>query len=64
MPHEPILMDSYRLSSARGSILVADDFAPWRSLVRSFLQRETEWKIVSEACDGLEAVQKTVEVRP
>ena len=42
---------------------MADDFAPWRSQVRSFLQSETKWKIV-EACDGLEAVQKTVELRP
>jgi DNA-binding NarL/FixJ family response regulator len=45
-------------------ILLADDFAPWRSRVRSFLQLETEWKIVSEACDGLEAVQKAAELHP
>ena len=64
MPHEPILIDSHRLSSAGVSILLADDFAPWRSQLRSFLQRETEWKTVFEACDGLEAVQKTVELQP
>ena len=45
-------------------ILLADDFAPWRSQLRSFLQCETEWKIIFEACDGLEAVQKTVELHP
>jgi DNA-binding NarL/FixJ family response regulator len=28
------------------------------------VQCETEWTIVFEACDGLEAVQKTVELHP
>jgi len=45
-------------------ILLADDFAPWRSKVRSLIENETEWKIVFEAGDGLEAVHKTVELRP
>jgi two-component system response regulator NreC len=64
MPHKPTLIDLHRSSSAGVRILLADDFAPWRSQVRSFLQSETKWKIVFEACDGLEAVQKTVELRP
>jgi DNA-binding NarL/FixJ family response regulator len=64
MPHQPTLIDLHRSSSAGVRILLADDFAPWRSQVRSFLQSETKWKIVFEACDGLEAVQKTVELRP
>jgi CheY-like chemotaxis protein len=45
------------------SILVADDFAPWRAQTRSLLQQRLEWHIV-EACDGLEAVQKAAELRP
>jgi DNA-binding NarL/FixJ family response regulator len=64
MAQKPSLIELHRSSSARVHILLADDFAPWRSQVRSFLQRETEWKIVFEARDGLEAVQKTVELHP
>ena len=64
MRHEPILIDPHRVSAAVVRILLADDFAPWRSQLRSFLQRETECQIVFDACDGLEAVQKTVELQP
>jgi DNA-binding NarL/FixJ family response regulator len=64
MAQKPSLIELHRSSSARVHILLADDFALWRSQVRSFLQRETEWKIVFEARDGLEAVQKTVELHP
>ena len=64
MPQKPRVIEFHRGSSAGVRILLADDFAPWRSQVRSFVQRETEWKIVFEACDGLEAVQKTVELHP
>jgi len=64
MPQKPTFIELHRSSSAGVRILLADDFAPWRSQVRSFVHRETKWKIVFEACDGLEAVQKTVELRP
>ena len=64
MPHKPALIDLRRRSSVGVHILLADDFAPWRSELRSFLECKTEWKIVFEACDGLEAVQKTVELHP
>src|SRR6266576_3463374 len=64
MPQKPKIIESNRSSSSGVRILLADDFAPWRSHVRSFVQRETEWKIVFEACDGIEAVQKTVELHP
>ena len=64
MPQKPRVIEFHHSASARVHILVADDFAAWRSQVRSFLQRKTEWKIVFEACDGLEAVQKTVELHP
>lgn len=64
MPQKPTVIEFHRSSSARVHILLADDFAPWRARVRSFLQRKTEWKIVFEACDGLEAVQKTAELHP
>ena len=64
MPQEPSVLQAHRSSSPRVHIVLADDFAPWRARVRSFLQCETDWRIVFEACNGLEAVQKTVELHP
>lgn len=51
-------------SSARATILIADDFAEWRARVREILGGRPEWEIIGEACDGLEAVQKALELRP
>jgi DNA-binding NarL/FixJ family response regulator len=45
-------------------ILLADDFGPWRSFVASQLKTNPEWQIISEASDGLEAVQKAKELQP
>jgi DNA-binding NarL/FixJ family response regulator len=45
-------------------ILVADGFAPWRQFVRSVLKGHAELKLVGEAADGLEAVQKARELKP
>jgi len=45
-------------------ILVADDFSPWRSVVRAILQKRTEWLIVCEANNGEEAVQKATQYVP
>ena len=45
-------------------ILVADDFDPWRAQTRCILHERPEWQIVSEACDGLEAVRKAAELHP
>jgi two-component system response regulator NreC len=46
------------------SILVADDHAEWRRNMRRMLGARPEWQVVSDACDGLEAVQKATELRP
>ena len=46
------------------SILVVDDFQPWRIQIRNILQGRREWKIVSEACDGPEAIKKAIELKP
>jgi DNA-binding NarL/FixJ family response regulator len=45
-------------------ILVADDFSQWRSVVRTILQSRPEWRIVCEANNGEDAVQKAVEYEP
>jgi DNA-binding NarL/FixJ family response regulator len=51
-----------QLSSVR--ILVVDDFEMFRQFVVEVLGKRPELQIVGEASDGLEAVQKAVELRP
>jgi|SRR5215475_1085087 len=46
------------------SILIADDYAPWRERVGSLLREYAELQSVSETADGIEAVQKARELRP
>lgn len=45
-------------------VLVVDDNEPFRRFVRATLSTKPELKIVSEASDGLEAVQKALELQP
>ena len=45
-------------------ILLVDDFCAWRRCVSTMLQDCCELQIVGEASDGLEAVQKSAELRP
>jgi DNA-binding NarL/FixJ family response regulator len=45
-------------------IRLVDDFERWRRLVASLLQKHAEWRIIGEASDGLEAIQKAEELRP
>ena len=46
-------------------ILVADDFEPWRRLVSWLIApRKSEWSIVCEVSDGVEAVEKAGDLRP
>ena len=62
MPQKTIVNGTDR-SSCAVSVLIADDHEPWRSMVRSFLERERQWQVF-EACDGLEAVRKAAELHP
>jgi DNA-binding NarL/FixJ family response regulator len=50
------------LSSLR--ILISDDYAAWRHQIRLVLQARPEWQVISEASDGLEAVQKARDLKP
>ena len=45
-------------------VLVVDDSPGWRARVREILGEHPEWKIISEACDGQEAVQEASELQP
>jgi DNA-binding NarL/FixJ family response regulator len=50
------------MSSVR--VLVVEDYEPFRRFVCSTLAKRPEMHIVSEATDGLEAVQKAEELQP
>jgi DNA-binding NarL/FixJ family response regulator len=45
-------------------ILVVDDFEPFRAFVFSAFAKAPELRIICEASDGLEAVQKAQELKP
>jgi len=45
-------------------ILIADDHELLRRGVRSLLECEPGWKVVGEACDGLDAVEKARDLKP
>ena len=45
-------------------ILLVEDFEPFRRFLRLALQATAEFKVVGEALDGLEAVQKAKDLKP
>jgi DNA-binding NarL/FixJ family response regulator len=45
-------------------ILLVDDFPSWRRFVSTMLEDRPEFRMVGEACDGLEAVRKSAELQP
>ena len=45
-------------------ILVVDDFELFRRSIRFILAQRPEFEVIGEASDGLEAVQKAVELKP
>jgi DNA-binding NarL/FixJ family response regulator len=45
-------------------ILLADDFEIVRRGLRTLLEGPPGWEICGEACDGQEAVEKTLELKP
>jgi len=58
------LADEPRSSFPVVSVLIVDDAAQWRARVREILEKQPEWQIVGEACDGFQAVRKAAELRP
>jgi DNA-binding NarL/FixJ family response regulator len=49
---------------SRTRVLVVDDNEPFRRFVRTTLSTRPELQIIGEASDGLEAVQKAVDLQP
>jgi DNA-binding NarL/FixJ family response regulator len=45
-------------------VLVVDDYEPFRQRVCLSLERRTDFKVIGQASDGLEAVQKAEELQP
>src|SRR5438874_13329306 len=45
-------------------ILIADDHEVVRSGLRSILEAHEGWEVVAEACDGKDAIAKTIETKP
>jgi DNA-binding NarL/FixJ family response regulator len=45
-------------------ILVVDDFEPLRKSVCAALAERRDFLVIGEASDGLEAIQKTVDLKP
>jgi DNA-binding NarL/FixJ family response regulator len=65
MLYSPLTLSTeleYPLSSIR--ILVAEDYEPWRRQACLLLQGRPELRVICEASDGSEAVQKSQELKP
>ncbi len=45
-------------------ILVVDDHASFRHMLRVFLEIHPDWEVCGEAADGWEAVTRTTELKP
>jgi DNA-binding NarL/FixJ family response regulator len=60
--HEPIARDGQERPQVH--VLVVDDYAPFRHYVCTMLEQIQHIRLVGEAADGLEAVQKAEELQP
>jgi DNA-binding NarL/FixJ family response regulator len=55
--------DKYR-SVTPVRVLVVDDYEPFRRFVCSTIEKQPHLQVIGESADGLEAVQKAVELHP
>ena len=46
------------------SVLIVDDYEPFRQFIATKLQTDPQLRIIKEACDGAEAVQQAQELQP
>jgi DNA-binding NarL/FixJ family response regulator len=52
------------LDASKVSVLVVDDYEPFRQLISSTLGKRHNFQVIGEASDGLEAVRKAEELKP
>ena len=50
--------------TASHRVLVVEDFAPFRRLLCTMLETRAGFKVIGQAADGLEAVQKAADLKP
>jgi CheY-like chemotaxis protein len=53
-----------KTEEAMNSVLVVEDFVPFRAFVSTLLREKLAFKIISEASDGFEAVRRARELNP
>jgi DNA-binding NarL/FixJ family response regulator len=52
------------LGPSKIGVLVVDDFDPFREMISSILEEMPDVKVIGQASDGLEAVQKAEQLKP
>jgi DNA-binding NarL/FixJ family response regulator len=52
------------VAGMRHRVLVVEDFEPFRRFICSVLEKIPDLQVVSEICDGLQAVRKAEELKP
>jgi DNA-binding NarL/FixJ family response regulator len=45
-------------------ILIVEDFEPIRLQLQCIIQQHPDWQVIDAAADGMEAVQKAIELQP
>ena len=46
------------------TILIVDDYGPWRSMLRAQLKTNSDFQVIAEAGNGCEAIEKTAQLHP
>ena len=62
-PRGPVIADQHNPENA-ASVLVAEDFEDYRRFIAASLDKQRSVRIVGEATDGMQAVQKALELKP
>src|SRR5215467_2347560 len=63
MVHNPDAAVSYGVTVTY-SVLVVDDYEPWRRRVAAELDKSGRWRVVGECVDGVDAVREAAALRP